>query len=192
MESHDKMTEYIIRTNNKQAKTYIVKTVKNDKPVLLGLIYTDFLVTPQSRDIFSEEIINPANQKVIGRVKLYKDEKIISVNSKGVFGSELSSLSQDEVYNEFGKPISTNKISSQIILAKPEFKHLSDAQLTHVYEFDKKSILESIYCFEKGNDLSAVINARDDNFDSALVGLTLALAQRIENQDYLFEFKRKD
>ena len=63
--------------------------------------------------------------------------------------------------------------------------------LTHAYSLGDRSSLSQVFCFEKDVNISGIIYAREpDNF-SALKGLTLVIAQRIEEQDFIFEFMRK-
>jgi hypothetical protein len=183
------MAEYIIKTDSNAKKTYLVSSLE-EKPEVIGLIYTDFLFYKGIRDITQEEIVDPKTKKPIGKVKLYTLDSIISVMPKGILKAELVSFSQEGEYKESGKIIPIRKVASQIVLAKPEYKNLANSGLIEAYGFAKDSLLDEMFCFEKGDDLSAVVHTKKEDLDSALTGLVLALSRRIERQEYLFNLFR--
>jgi hypothetical protein len=180
------MTEYIVKTDKQDKKTHILKI---GNPVArLGMIYTDFTLLPKIRDISKEEIINPDNNDEIGKIRLYLGGNIISVNSKR---KELSALMDNGEYREEGIIIPYRKLTRQFIISKEEYKGLEKFGITHAYFLGEKSSLSKIFCFEKDGDFSGVIYSKESNDENALRGLTLALAQQIENQDFVFEFMKK-
>ena len=89
--------------------------------------------------------------------------------------------------------------------------------ISHAYFLGDKSSLSSVFCFERGKDLSGVVYSKDSetntgqksndfspvspnpkqtfegfgDIQTALKGLALVLAQRIGEQEYIFEFMRK-
>ena len=62
------MSRYLIRTDKKERKTQIVRIV--DPLERIGIIYTDFLLKPESRDITKEDIVDPDTNKTIGQLRL--------------------------------------------------------------------------------------------------------------------------
>ena len=63
--------------------------------------------------------------------------------------------------------------------------------LTHAYFLGELSSLSQVFCFEKGSDLSGIVYAKESDDISALKGLSLVLAKRIENQKFIFEFMKR-
>jgi len=55
----------------------------------------------------------------------------------------------------------------------------------------EESDISRVLCYEKNRMLSGVITTRQSDDLSALKGISLVLAQKIENQDYLFEFMKE-
>ena len=71
------------------------------------------------------------------------------------------------------------------------YKGLEKLGRTHAYFLGEKSSLSHIFCFEKDGDFSGIIYSKKSDDENALRGLTLVLAQQIENQDFIFEFIKK-
>ena len=153
----------------------------------LGLIYTDFSVYHGTRDILREDIVDPKTNRPIGSVTLYRKDNAISVCSGK---KEVSALTQKGKYKEDGKVVPYRKLTRQVLLAKEEYRSLEDMGITHAYFLGKKSSLDHVFCLRKGKDLAGIIEAEDSDVN-ALKGLTLVLAQRVEDQDYIFDFMRK-
>ena len=180
------MANYIIRTDKGQKKTYIVRVGTTQKN--LGVVFTDFNLHLGIRDITIDDIVNPDNNKSLASIRLYQNENILSVNSKK---KELSALSLHGDYKEEGIIIPYRKLTKSMLLSKEEYKALEEMGVTHAYFIGDKSPIAQVFCFEKEGDISGIVYARnpdDDKPSVALKGLTLVLAERIENQDYLFEF----
>ena len=76
-------------------------------------------------------------------------------------------------------------------MSRPEYKALEGTGLAHAYFLGDSSSLSQVFCFEKDADISGVIYAREPDDISALKGLALVIAQKIEEQDFIFEFMRK-
>jgi hypothetical protein len=180
------MTEYIIKTDKEDKKTHILRA--ENPAVRLGMIYTDFTILPETREIFTEEIVDPRTNKAIANLEVYNKENILSVNSKR---EELSAITRDGEYREKGVIIPYSKLAKASLLLKKEYRPLKEMGVTHAYFLGEKSSLLQVFCFEKDGDLSGVVYSRDANDTSALKGLALVLAQRIEEQDFIFEFMRK-
>lgn len=184
------MTQYIIRTDSQEKKTFILTA----KPLSqkLAVIYSDFLLHPDSRDISYEEIISSASKKVMGNIRLFENEKAIQILNKNG-RSEIASVGNDGEYHESKKLIAYRRLSKAVLLSNPEYASLGAMGITHAYFMDSKSSssLQNIFCFERGSDISGVINSKSDSLDSCLAGLSLVLAERIINQDFIFRFMRK-
>lgn len=180
------MTQYLVRTDKNEKKTHILRVGTSAE--VAGMIYTDFNLGLGNRDISTEDIVNPLSNKSIARVQLYQYGNIIAVNSKK---KELSAYTQNGEYKEEGIIIPYRKITKDVLLSKQEYKTLKEMGLTHAYFLGDKSSLSQVFCFEKDADISGVIHARESDDVSALKGLALVLAQRIEDQEFVFEFIKK-
>lgn len=180
------MAQYLVRTNKDEKKTYILRV---ETPAeIAGIIYTDFNLSLGNRDISTEDIVNSLSNELIARVQLYQQGNIIAVKSKR---KELSAYTQNGEYKEEGIIISHRKMAKEVLLSRPEYKPLEEMGLTHAYFLGDKSSLSHVFCFEKDADISGVIHAREADDNSALKGLALVLAQRIEDQEFIFEFMKK-
>jgi len=180
------MIEYLVKTDKQDKKTHILRV---GNPITrLGMVYTNFNLLPKIRDISKEDIINPNTNKEIGEIRLYNEGNIISVKSKR---KELSALTQFGEYKENGVIVPYRKLTKAVLLSKKEYKTLEEMGVTHAYFLGDKSPLSHIFCFEKDGNFSGVIYAKEPDDNNALRGLTLALAQKIEDQDFIFEFIRK-
>jgi hypothetical protein len=152
------------------------------------MIYTDFNLNLGNRDISVEDIVNPISSKSIASVQLYQQGNIVAVNSKG---KELSAYAQNREYKEEGIIIPYKRMAKDILLSRQEYKSLEEIGLTHAYFLESKSSLSQVFCFEKDADISGIIHAREADGVSALKGLALVLAQRVEDQEFVFEFMKK-
>ena len=180
------MAQYLIRTNKDEKKTHILRV---GAPVeLAGTIYTDFNLRLGNRDISAEDIVNPLSNKSIARVQLWEHGNIISVKSKR---KELSTYTQNGEYKEEGIVIPYRKMTRDILLSRPEYKTLEEMGITHAYFLGDRSLLSQVFCFEKDSNISGVIHSREADDVSALKGLALVLAQKIEDQEFVFEFMKK-
>ncbi len=189
-ESQDNMTQYIIRTNALDKKIFIFQAAEaNQTPQKIGVIYTDFLLNPDIRDISSEEIIEAQTNKIVGNIKLFDEEKAIRILNKKK--KEISAITSEGAYSEAGKEIHYDKLINAQLLSRPEYSHLEKMGVTQAYFLNENSVLQDVFCFEKGRDISGVVNTRKENIDFCLAGLTLVLGERIINQDYIFEFMKK-
>jgi len=189
MELQDKMTEYLIRTDKEEKKTYVFRIETTPKNI--GLVYTDFNLNPGIRDITLDDVVNPDNNQPLAKIRLYQNGNVLSVNSKK---KELSALSLQGDYKEEGIIIPHRKLTKSILLSKQEYKALEEMGVASAYFIGDKSPIAQVFCFEKEGDISGVVytrNPADNEPSTALKGLTLVLAERIENQDYLFEFLRE-
>lgn len=186
LEYQDKMAQYLIRTNKDEKKTHILRV--GAPAEVAGMIYTDFNLGLENRYISTEDIVNPLSNKSIARVQLYQHGNIVAVNSKR---KELSAYTQKGEYKEKGIVIPYRKMAKDVLFARPEYKTLEEMGLTHAYFLGDRSSLSQVFCFEKDADISGVIHAREADDLSALKGLALVLAQRIENQEFVFEFMKK-
>jgi len=180
------MIEYLIRTNREERKTHLLRVETPSE--VAGLIYTDFSLNPGDRDILLEDVVNPLSNKAIAQVKLYQNGNIISVHSKR---KELSAFTNSGEYKENGIIIPYKKMIRDTLLSRPEYKSLNEMGVTHAYFLGDKSNLSQVFCFEKDGNTSGVIHTKERNNNIALQGITLALAQKIENQDFIFEFIKK-
>lgn len=180
------MAQYLIRTDKDEKKTYLLRV---RTPVeIAGILYTDFNLELGNRDITSEDIVNPQSNKEIARVELYQHGNVVAVRSKR---KELSAYTQDGKYKEGGIIIPYRKMTKNVLLSRPEYQRLEEIGLTHAYFLGDTSALSHVFCFEKDSDISGVIHSRESDDDSALRGVSLVLAQRIKNQEFIFEFMKK-
>jgi len=180
------MAQYLIRTNREEKKTYVLRV---DNPTeIIGLIYTDFNLALKNRDISLEDVVNPLLNKQIVQIHLYQNGNIISINSRK---KELSSFTEIGEYKEDGLVIPYRKMTKDILLSKSEYKSLEEMGITHAYFLGEKSMLSQVFCFEKDGNLSGIVHTKEMDFDAALRGLTLSLAQRIEDQEFIFEFMKQ-
>ena len=182
----DKMVQYLIRTNKDEKKTYILRV--GTPAEIAGVIYSNFNLNLGNRDISTEDIVNPLSNKSIARVELNQHGNVVAVKSKR---KELSAYTPNGEYKEEGIIIPYRKIAKNILLSRPEYKSLEEMGLTHAYFLGDRSSLSQVFCFEKDADISGVVYARESDDISALKGLALVIAQRIEQQDFIFEFMRK-
>ena len=180
------MIEYIIKTDKKDKKTHILRA--GTPTTRLGMIYTDFNLSPETREILTEEIIDPKTNRAIAEIRLYNDGNTISVNSKR---KELSAMTQFGEYKEVGVVVPYRRLTKAVLLSKDEYKALEGMGITHAYFLGGRSPISQVFCFERESDISGVVYSKDSNDDNALKGLALVLAQRIEKQDFIFEFMRK-
>ena len=179
------MRDYLIRTDRETKKTHIVRLGTPNESV--GMIYTDFNFYQGMRDIALEDVVDLQNIK-IARVKLFGDKDLIDVRNKQ---GELSAFSRDHEYTENGVIIPYRKLSKTQLLERPEYTVLEEMGITHAYFLAEKSDLSQVLCYEREGELSGVVTAKKDSDLVALKGLSLVLAQKIEDQDYIFEFVRK-
>lgn len=186
LELQDKMAQYLVRTDKNEKKTHLLRVGTPAK--VAGILYTDFNLQLGNRDITSEDIVNPLSNKSIARVELYQHGNVVSVRSKR---KELSAYTQDEEYKEAGIIIPYRKMSKDVLLSRPEYIALEEMGLTHAYFLGDRSSLSQVFCFAKNSDISGVIYSRESDDTSALKGLSLVLAQRIEDQEFIFEFIKK-
>lgn len=179
------MAQYLVRMDKDEKKTHILRV---GTPVeVAGMIYTDFNLGLGNRNISTEDIVNPLSNKSIARVQLYQHGNIVAVNSKR---KELSAYTQNREYKEGGIIIPYRKMAKDVLLSRQEYKALGDMGLTHAYFLGDISSLSQVFCFEKDTDISGVIYTRETDDVSALKGLALVLAQKIEDQEFVFEFIR--
>jgi hypothetical protein len=179
------MRDYLIRTEREGKKTHIVRLGSPNENV--GMIYTDFNFYQGVRDLSIEDVVNSKNKR-IARVSLFGDRDLISVGNKQ---GELSAFSRDQEYTENGVVIPYRKLTRTQLLERPEYEALEDLGVTHAYFLAEKSDLSQVLCYEKDGEISGVVSAKKDSDLVALKGLSLVLAQKIEDQDYIFEFVRK-
>ena len=177
------MTQYLVRTNSEQRKTHILRV--GDPAETIGIIYTDFNLKPDNRDISEEDIIDPSRKNTIAKIQLYKNGNIISIRQKK---EEFSSYTQDGEYMENRITIPLRKMPKDILLSREEFRALEEMGLTHAYFLGNQFNLSQVFCFEKEGDISGIIHTKEPDDTSALMGVTLTLAQRIEDQKFVFEF----
>jgi hypothetical protein len=210
------MSDYLIRTDKAEKKMRIVRLGNlGSQNELVGMIYTDFNLYQGMRNISKEEIVDSHGKK-LAVMRLFGDTDMISVaNNDGI----LSAFSNDQNYTENGIVMPYRKFSRPQILERPEYSHLDRLGVTHAYFLDERSCISKIFCYERNGEISGIITERDDTKDdirnasgltveqtsrsnirhsigqddytAALKGLSLMLAQKIEDQDYIFEFIRK-
>lgn len=180
------MAQYLVRTNKDDKKTHILRV--GNPAEIAGVIYTDFKLSLGIRDVSAEDVVNPLSNNTIAKVYLYEDENIVSVRSKG---KELSAYTQDGEYKEGRIVIPYRKMARDVLLSRQEYKALKGMGVTHAYFLGGLSSLSQVFCFEKQADISGVIHTREADDTSALKGLSLVLAQRIENQEFIFEFMKE-
>ena len=98
------MNRYLIRTDREENKTQILKL---GNPVeRIGLIYTDFILRPGTRDITKEEIVDPETSKSIGQVRLYRKDDLIVVRFGG---KDVVVIDREGTYTENGEKIPLDK-----------------------------------------------------------------------------------
>ena len=180
------MAQYLVRTDNDEKKTHLLRV--GTPAEIAGIIYSDFNLRLGNRDISAEDVVNPLSNKSIARVELYQHGNIIAVRSKR---KELSAYTQNGEYKEGGIIIPYKKMSKDVLLSRPEYKTLEEMGLTHAYFLGDRSSLSQVFCFAKDSDISGIIHSREPDDNSALRGLSLVLAQRIEDQEFIFEFMKK-
>ncbi len=186
LELQDKMTQYLVRTDKDEKKTHILRV--GTPAEVAGILYTDFNLNLGNRDITPKDIVNPLSNKSIARVELYQHGNIVDVRSKR---KELSAYTQNGEYKEGGIIIPYRKMAKDVLLSRPEYKALEEMGLTHAYFLGDRSALSQVFCFSKDSNISGVIHSREPDDTSALKGLSLVLAQRIEDQEFIFEFMKK-
>ncbi len=186
LELQDKMAQYLVKTNKDEKRTYILRV--GTPTEIAGIIYTDFNLNLGNRDISTEDIVNPLSNKSIARVELYQHGNIVAVRSKR---KELFAYTQNGECKEEGIIIPYRKMVKDVLLSRLEYKALEEIGLTHAYFLGDRSSLSQVFCFEKDSDVSGVIHSREPDDLSALKGLSLILAQRIEDQEFIFEFMKK-
>ncbi|MBI2044855.1 hypothetical protein HYT23_02250 [Candidatus Pacearchaeota archaeon] len=180
------MTQYLIRTNKDEEKTYILRV--GTPAEIAGMIYTDFNINLGDRDISTEDVVNPLSNKSIARVELYRNGNIVAVELKR---KELSAYTLNGEYKEGGIVVPYRRMTKDFLASRQEYKTLGEMGLTHAYFLGDESSLSQVFCFEKEADISGLVNSREADDISALKGLALVLAQRIEDQEFVFEFMRK-
>jgi len=178
------MNRYLIRTDKDERKTLIVRMGNPLERV--GLIYTDFLLRQGNRDITREDIVNPETSKPIGQVRLYRKDNLIVVRFDG---KDIAILDRNGTYNEDGEEVPFRRYDARNLTSE-KYQRLREMGLDHAYSLGQKSQLSHIFCFEKDNSLASLVFSRDGNegTQTALTGVALSLARRIENQDYVYEF----
>lgn len=179
------MEKYLVKTNKDEKKTQIVRLGEN--PERIGLVYTDFLIRPGIRDINSEEIVDPLTNKAIGQIRIFRKKDIIVVRTNG---KEIAALGRDGSYREDGLDIPFRRYDKKD-LSSERYSQLRSLGLNHAYSLGEKSQLSHLFCFERNGDLASLVYSKEGaegGLNLALKSLALALAQRIENQDYVFEF----
>lgn len=180
------MAQYLIKTDKDEKKTHILRI---GNPIeSAGLIYTDFNLVPENRDIATEDIVNLLSNKTIAHIHLYKNGNVISVNSRR---KELSAYTERGEYKEDGIIIPYRRIAKDVLVSRPEYKTLEEMGVIHAYFLGGRSALSQVFCFEKDGNLSGVVNTKERDDVAALKGLTLTLAQKIEDQEFIFEFMKK-
>jgi len=180
------MVEYIIKTDKKDKKTHILRA--GTPTVRLGIVYTDFNLSPETREISTEEIIDPKTNKAIAEIRLFNNGNVISINSKR---EELSAVTQFGEYKEGGVIVPYRRLTKAVLLSRPEYKSLEEMGITHAYFLGESSPISQVFYFERKGDISGVVYSKDSSDNNALKGLALVLAQRIEDQEFIFEFMRK-
>ncbi|MEI7719044.1 MAG: hypothetical protein WCI72_04200 [archaeon] len=180
------MAQFLIRTSSEEKKTHLVRV--GNPAERRGIIYTDFKFALGIRDVSQEEVIDPVTNKAIGNVRLYKNDKILGVYSHN---KEIATFTSQGEYTENGIVIPYKKMTQEVLLARPEYKFLEQMGITHAYFLGDGSSLSQVFCFQKGEDISAIVDSKDTEYDSALKGLLLAITKRIEDQDFIFEFMKK-
>lgn len=192
---------YLIRTDKIERKTYIISIGNSEKkddeisrvenPKRIGLIYSDFLLYPDSKDLLSEEIIDSVSEKPIARLNVYEGNYAIRL-TLAKKNRELASLDKNWIYRENGSEIPMKKIPKTILLKKSGYEKLENSGLLHAYILGEKSSLEKVFCYEKDGDVSGVVYTKgnDIGLDTPLKGLALVLAKRIEEQEFIFGLLR--
>ncbi len=180
------MTKYLIKTDTEERKTHIIKL---QSPIeRIGLVYTDFIVRPDTRDISREEIVNPQINKSIGHVNLHKKEGLVSVTFEG---REIATINRDGGYKEDSKEVPIRRYNSTD-LSSDKYARLKQMGLTHAYSLGEESSLAYVFCFARNGGLASIAISREEKEGTniALKGLALSIATRVEEQDYLFDFLR--
>ncbi len=177
---------YVVRTNKTEKKTYLAR-MQEGRAECFGVIYTDFQPALGMRDISQEEIVDLHNKKAMGVIELYGKGKLISVYQSRKWGRrrEVAAFGEDGKYRERKRAISYKKIPASALLSE-EYREMG---LKHVFSLEK-SLLSQVFCFEKDGETSGVVQAKDDSIPALLSGLVLVLAEKVQNQEYVFEFLR--
>lgn len=179
------MTDYMLRTDANEKKTTIVRL--GDTPQTVGMIYTDFLLQPSSRDISLEDVIGQ-KRKVIARIRLFTEEDIlISVESMGIIKKRLGAINGTKQYIERGKLVPYRRLSREAL--RSTYPGGEEIGITHGYELDPSSQYTRIICCSRESNLAGIIQTRNQGA-SFLPAIPLVLLDRIESQDYVFEFIR--
>ena len=177
------MAQFLIKTDNKEKKTFIYQLGKGIKPV--ALIYTDFDLKNSSRDITEEEIVNAENKKAIAQILLYNENNLVTIMQKR---KPLSSLSLEAEFKIEGSQVPVKKVVRAAMTNRPDYSDLEFQGLTHAYFINQSS---QVFCFEKEGNLASLVYTDHEDSNSAISLLPIILAKRIEEQDYIFEFMRK-
>ena len=169
------MNRYLIRTDREENKTQILKL---GNPVeRIGLIYTDFILRPGTRDITKEEIVDPETSKSIGQVRLYRKDDLIVVRFGG---KDVVVIDREGTYTENGEKIPFRRYDVKDLTSE-RYSKLIEMGLDHAYSLGDKSQLSHIFCFGKDNSLASVVFGRSgsEGTEVALKGLGLSLSKRI-------------
>ncbi len=169
--------------------SYLMKATNNETHLVkleplepLAYAATDFLVRSDSPISLVQKIKNTQNDKQVAEVRLY-DKATIEIFK----GRKQVSSFDGKDYHEHGKLVSLKEVKRPWLLSNG-YEDYQDEGITHGYFLPQSSNLERVICFEKEGELSAIIESKKDEIDAVLIGLTLALYSRIEQQEYVFGF----
>jgi len=180
------MAKYLIRTNGRERKTHI--TGLGNSSERLGLVYTDFLLRPENRDITKEEVIDPLTNKSIGEIRLNWKGNLIVIRSNG---KNICTINEKGEYHEEDKRIPFRRYGKKDLMSE-KYERLRNMGLDYAYSLGENSTISHAFCFERDGDLASVVFGKNEdvNINDALKGLGLSLFKRVEDQDYVFEFVR--
>lgn len=181
------MTSYLIRTDRELNKTYFLQI--GDENNLIGSTYTDFMLYKETRDITIEDLVDE-KLRTVANIKIGNENNLIEISSKyGLLKSKkvISKVTRDGRYFELDNEINYVKISKTDLLMKPAFAILKERGVTHAFFPEKKSVISSMFCYERDGDISAVFETRGDDESLALCAVPLFLSDRLMKQEYIFD-----
>ncbi len=176
------MTDYLIRTDIEHKKTFLAKLGTSNK--LIGTIYTEFLVSRTRRDITIEDVVN-SDLKLIANIHLLNKNNYVELLRKR---KTLSAFTKDKQYFEDGKQVPYKMVSKTELLINPTYASLKELGITHAYFLADQSVISNIFCYEKDENISAIVSVKKDEDDVALRSIPLFLSERIMKQEYVFSF----
>ena len=129
------MAKYLIRIDGKERKTHVIGL--GDSSKRLGLVYTDFLLRPENRDITSEDIIDPLTDKLIGEIRLNWRGNLIAIRSNE---KNICTINGKGEYREENKRVAFRRYEKTDLMSE-KYERLRSMGLDYAYSLGEKSAI---------------------------------------------------